>query len=296
MDHHAERRTEAEDKWFSARRHDRHFQNASQNGHPQQQHRQNDQKKPSRSQSFNFHQPQHSHHHHHHHRHHHHHQRPYRPWWHQQQHPAAAAAAMTTIQMPLNLTTGRVEVWPSFHHAATTSQHVLAVPEQASEQPQGYFSLPGMSEVCNLVGSVLNTLSSSLLNQQTSSLNPEAKCFTPLNPNAKEFLPSGCRPKSAVAASSPHHPSSNQKAQNKEQNFSDLVGESEEDGTPRISPRRESCSSPATTDSKTLPTEETAGKTIHKSSSTSCPISMETVTLDARAEEEAQATPSSADR
>ncbi len=124
---------------------------------------------------------------------------------------SSAATIHPSVQTPLNLTTGRVEIWP----AAVTPAHAHAQAPQAhynhhqqveveveKEDMEGggggggvgvqagyLLSMPDVSEVCSLFGSVLGTaldISTNII----SNLNPNARSFTPLNPNAKEFRPS----------------------------------------------------------------------------------------------------------
>lgn len=99
-------------------------------------------------------------------------------------------------QVPYNLTKGQFEVWPM--HAATASSptmggQVAYVPGDAQDQG---FSKCVFSSILEWSSALANAVTTTFFPTNSSSLNPNAKVFTPLNPNAKEF-----QPKKAAAAS-----------------------------------------------------------------------------------------------
>ncbi len=201
--HHTQQQTDSEAKWFSPRKDD---PSVSHNRNP---HRSHTRPRSDEQQNRNrFHRHSSFHHHPHH-----------RSQWrnqvrHQQSFPSHHHQQVS-VQTPLNLMTGRLEIWPttmvipvgdisagqtimepSSHHSPEVfNEEQAATLLHASASVGSYFSIP---EVCNVFGTVWGTLNS-LSSCVTSNLNPNVRPFTPLNPNAKEFQPAATATKVATA-------------------------------------------------------------------------------------------------
>ena len=111
------------------------------------------------------------------------------PMLHQQQYQYYPTAPNYHYQVPYNLSKGQFEVWPM--QVTPLMNQVAYVPSNSNGNVQA--NNQGLSKCVSSIlewsSALANAVTTTFFSTHSSSLNPNAKVFTPLNPNAKEFQP-----------------------------------------------------------------------------------------------------------